>query len=240
MNVCTRLLLERRLINWPCPLQLLLLPQFADDQVWRVFEEYRTNYHPPMVATKGTYIHVFKEYKHSLSKKQLNQLLILIDPWHPPQGTNGSHRNTMCDRATKFTKMKTKLKKRKSVLGIRDLEAEPPVDLNAQVKRGRGMGSGRATTTTSLASAPNSPTKERPSQKHCHQPSPGRKQMDALRLDMSKMGADLADLKSKIKAQNKKGTAIEQEADKNNKLRLSSHRKIASGKSQRTPRAFFC
>ena len=62
--------------------------------------------------------------------------------------------------------------------------------------------------------------------------------MDAIRLDMSKMGAEFANLKSQIKAQNKKGTAIEQEADENNKLRLSALCRISSGKSQREPRAF--
>jgi hypothetical protein len=55
---------------------------------------------------------------------------------------------------------------------------------------------------------------------------------------MSKMGADLADLKSKIKAQNKKGTAIEQEADKNTNLRLSAHFNELSGKPQAASCAF--
>jgi hypothetical protein len=132
--------------------------------------------------------------------------------------------------------MKAKIKKHGTASDVSKLEAEPPVDLNAQVKRSRGLGPGRAT--TALACAPNSPTKERPSQKHCHQPSPGRKQMDAIRLGMSKMGAEFANLKSQIKAQNKKGTAIEQEADEINKLRLSALCRISSGKSQREPRAF--
>jgi hypothetical protein len=56
---------------------------------------------------------------------------------------------------------------------------------------------------------------------------------------MSKMGADLADLKSKIKAQNKKGTAIEQEADKNTNLRLSAHFNALSGNHMQ-PHVHFC
>ena len=171
-----------------------------------------------------------------LNKKQLNQLLVLIDPQHPPPNPHDHKTNTMCTRATKFMAMKAKIKKRGTASDISKLEAEPPIDLNAQVKRVRGLGPGRAT--TALASAPNSPTKERPSQKHCHHPSPGRKQMDAIRLDMSKMGAELANMKPQIKAQNKKGTAIQQEADENNKLRLSAHYKIMSGKSQPAPREF--
>jgi hypothetical protein len=145
-----------------------------------------------------------------LNKKQLNQLLVLIDPQHPPPNPHDHKTNTMCTRATKFMAMKAKIKKRGTASDISKLEAEPPVDLNAQVKRGRGLGPGRAT--TALECAPDSPTKERPSQRHCHQPSPGRKQMGAIRLDMSKLGAEFANLKSQIKAQNKKETAIEQEA----------------------------
>lgn len=182
-----------------------------------------------MIATKGNYIHVLKKHKACLSKKQLNQLLMLIDPWHPPEGTSGSHRNTMLDRAIHFTKMKSKLNKRKNVLGICKLEAEPPVDQNAQMKRVRMRESGCATTVHGPAPAPNSPTNERPSQKPCLQPSPGRREVDSIRLEMSKMNAELANVKSMMKAQNKKGTAIEQEADENNKLRLSAHWKILSG-----------
>ena len=189
-----------------------------------------------MVATKGTYIKVYDQHNKHLTNRQLNQLLVLIDPQHPPLNPHDSKNHTMCNRAKKFMGMKRNLNKRKNVEGIRNLEAEPPVVQNAKLKRSRDLEPERATEGKAPASAPNSPTKERPSQKPCRQRSPGRRQIDALRLDMSKMGADLADLKSKIKAQNKKGTAIEQEADKNTNLRLSAHFNALSGK----PHAALC
>ena len=167
-------------------------------------------------------MHIYNTYKSELNNSQLNQFLALIDPQNAPE-TLSKKRPIMVNRAKQFIKQCVSLNKSGRYDDIKKFKAEPPVGAKNRAKRSRGNADTHAPKrTTNLASAPNSPTRERPSQKHCHQKSPGRKQADDLPLTLRKMKVDVANLNSQLKSHQKKGTALEQEAEANVNMKLTA------------------